>query len=683
MSRIPLLCAFACMATAVHAADAPAPAATVPATPSPMTVRDFVRDDTFEITKLSPTGKYVARTVNVFDAGSEKTVLVVQDRVTGKRIGHFNLAGKTQVIDFWWVNDERIVLSAGQKFGLLEKPQLTGELFATNADGSGQGILVGQRADQDSTSSHITTGKATVADAASLVATLPDDPRHAIVEVWPHDAGATYAKAAKMDVGTGQLQIIATAPIRRADFLTDLHGDVRFAWGSNEDNALKTYYRDDAKSEWRLLNDESSSDIRMVPLGFSADGRTAYIEQERKDGPDAVMAYDTTTHALREQTRDAIADPSSDMDIDPDRDLVFGPHHELVGVRYLDAKPRAVFFDENDTTAKLFRTLENSFPDSALTISDYTRDGNLALVHVDADSVPGDVYLFGLDTKKAVHMASHRDWIDPDRMGTTRAIRYTARDGLTIEGFLTIPNGSDGKHLPLVVNPHGGPIGVRDVWGFDGEVQLMASRGYAVLQVNYRGSSGRGRAFEHAGFRQWGGAMQDDVTDATKWAIAQGIADPKRICIYGASYGGYAALMGVAKEPDLYRCAIGYVGVYDLPRWYHNEPMQGRSRTNTMEAIMGSDNLDAISPVHLADRIKVPVMLAAGAEDEIAVPIHTEMMREALLKAGKSVDAKIYPGEGHGFFVEANREDFFTRMLDFLQRNIGGGGAPPAAPVKN
>jgi dipeptidyl aminopeptidase/acylaminoacyl peptidase len=457
---------------------------------------------------------------------------------------------------------------------------------------------------------------------------------------------------------------------------------VRFAWGSGEDNALKTYYRDDDRSDWKLLNDEAVAELQLVPLGFSADGRTAYLEQEQKNGPNAVVAYDSASHAMHEQLRDAIADATSTGEFAARDHLVFGPKGELLGLRLLDARPRTVFFDENDPTAKLYRMLEKSFPDSALTITDYTRDGGMALINVYGDTQPGDVYLFDLDSKKAVHMVSHRDWIDPERMGAVRPIRFAARDGLAIEGFLTTPAGSDGRNLPLVVYPHGGPIGIRDEWRFDQDAQLLASRGYAVLQVNFRGSGGRGRAFRRAGFRQWGGAMQDDVTDATKWAIAQHIADPHRICIYGSSYGGYAALMGVAKEPDLYRCAIGYVGVYDLPRLYGNEPMQSRSRTNSMEAILGSENLEALSPVHLADRIKVPVMLVAGAEDEIAVPAHTEMMRDALLKAGKQVDAKIYPGEGHGFFVEANREDFYARMLDFLQKNIGGGGAPPEAPAR-
>jgi dipeptidyl aminopeptidase/acylaminoacyl peptidase len=201
---------------------------------------------------------------------------------------------------------------------------------------------------------------------------------------------------------------------------------------------------------------------------------------------------------------------------------------------------------------------------------------------------------------------------------------------------------------------------------------MLASRGYAVLQLNFRGSGNYGRAFEHMGYQQWGGTMQDDLTDATRWAIKQGIADPDRICIYGASYGGYAALMGVAKEPSLYRCAIGYVGIYDLDLMYHggdtHESMYGYK---WLQETLGKQNLEENSPDHLAERITVPVMLVAGREDRRAPFVHTTLMRDALKRAGKQVDAKVYYGEGHGFYTEEDNIDFYTRMLAFLDRYIG------------
>jgi dipeptidyl aminopeptidase/acylaminoacyl peptidase len=303
-------------------------------------------------------------------------------------------------------------------------------------------------------------------------------------------------------------------------------------------------------------------------------------------------------------------------------------------------------------------------------------------MHVASDRNPGDYYLFNLKAKNASMLISQRDWINPERMATTRGFHFTARDGLRIDGLLTLPPGSDGKNLPMVVNPHGGPFGIQDVWGYSGEVQLLANAGYAVLQVNYRGSGGFGEAFEHAGYKQWGRAMQDDLTDATRWAIQQGIADSKRICIYGASYGGYASLEGVAKEPDLYRCAVGYVGVYDMPMMYHDgdipERLFGR---NFLKETLGEDKLEEISPDMHADRIKAPVLLTAGGADERAPIEQSKRMEQALRNAGKPVETLYYPEEAHGFYKMEHRQELYTRLLAFLRANIGPGIGPGLAPA--
>ena len=625
----------------------------------PIPVQDFLRNDSFDAIKLSPTGKYVARSRVL----GEKTVLEIDNRSTGKMTGHFNLAGKTQVQDFWWVSDERMLISVGERSGLLEKPQPTGELYATNADGSGQAILVGQRAGEDTTGSHFNAGKEREAVAAFMVDELPHEAKKVIVAVMPLGGEVQYTRAEEMDVYTGRRTVVAIAPVRRADFKTDPEGIVRFAIGSGADNWSKTYYRDNAKAEWQLLNDQAVSQRKLIPLGFSADGRTAYLQKDEEKEPDGIYAYAIATHTMTLQQRDPVVDPAS---------ILKGPNGEVIGAQYMDAKPKVVFFDEDSSLAKAHRSLEASFPGQVVRLDDFTSDGKLAMVSVYSDRSPSDYYLFDLDSKKAAHLVSRYDWLDPDRMGVVRPVTLTARDGLTLHGDLTLPPDSNGKNLPMVVNPHGGPFHVFDAWGFNWETQLLASRGYAVLQINYRGSDNYGREFAVAGYKQWGGTMQDDITDATRWAIQQGIADAHRICIYGASYGGYAALMGVAKEPSLYRCAVGYVGVYDMKAIYQDEVVRDSvASTNFFRLTLGEGDLDAKSPDHMADRIMVPVMLAAGREDVIAPPKHTELMRDALLKAGKKVDAKIYDREGHGFFIEADRLDFYSRMMDFLDSNIG------------
>jgi dipeptidyl aminopeptidase/acylaminoacyl peptidase len=272
--------------------------------------------------------------------------------------------------------------------------------------------------------------------------------------------------------------------------------------------------------------------------------------------------------------------------------------------------------------------------------------------------------------------------IDPARMAKIVPFSFKARDGLTLYGYMTMPR-DGGKNLPAIINPHGGPIGIRDDWGFNGEAQLLASRGYLVVQLNYRGSGGYGQAFEDRGHGEWGAKMQDDLTDATRWVAAQGYADPSRICIYGGSYGGYASLMAVAREPDLYKCAVGYAGVYDLEMMYHKGDVSSReSGKRYLRRTIGTDEsqLHARSPAFLADRIKAPVFLAAGLKDERAPPEQTAAMRDALKAAGHPAEEVILePNEMHGFYAEDAQFNLYTKMLGFFDKYIGPAAHAAAA----
>jgi dipeptidyl aminopeptidase/acylaminoacyl peptidase len=230
----------------------------------------------------------------------------------------------------------------------------------------------------------------------------------------------------------------------------------------------------------------------------------------------------------------------------------------------------------------------------------------------------------------------------------------------------------------VVINPHGGPFGVYDRWGFDPEVQMLASQGYAVMQVNFRGSGNYGKTFEEKGYKQFGRAMQDDLTDATRWLIERGVAPPGKICIYGASYGGYAALMGAAREPELYNCVIGNVGVYDLKKMYSYKSTGAFNKYSSAWWLkkfyletLGSEGLEQTSPVNLASTIKAPILLGAGALDKNVPVSQTKSMGAALQKANKPVEIKIYPSEGHGNFLLENQLDWANRVLLFLDRTIG------------
>jgi dipeptidyl aminopeptidase/acylaminoacyl peptidase len=631
-------------------------------------VSAFVKRDSFGDIKISPTGEYLAASVPLED----RTGMVILRRADGKRTAAFALGKDTHVDGFVWVGPDRVMISMAESFGALDKPIPTGELFAVNVDGTKAENLVGFRVQDGGAATRIKPKQAEYV-WADLVDDLPGDDKHAIVSIAPFGDDVYYTRAEKMDVYSGRRTVAARVSVPRARFTTDNDGVVRFARGAGSDNASKLYYRADADSEWQLVNDELKTYRVEYPIGFSPDNKLAYLQSEQDEGPDTIVAFDPAT---------GVRSPLlSDDGVDPWRILYqTGANNAPVGVTFMDGKPRTQFFDETSEDARLYRTLEKAFAGSAVLVTSTTRDGRYAVVETFTDDNPGDFYLFDRTEKRAEHILSRRDWFDPAMMAKAEPVSLKSRDGLALHGYLTRPRNAPAGKLPMVVLPHGGPFGVFDTWGFDDDAQMLAQAGYAVLQVNFRGSGNHGRTFMQAGAREWGGKMQDDVTDATRWAIAQGIADPERICIYGASYGAYAAMVGAAREPSLYQCAVGYVGVYDLQLMHRQDSRDGKSSQTWLEDWVGeADTLGARSANRMAGSIKAPVFLAAGGEDRIAPIEHTKLMEAALKRAGVPVESLYFRTEGHGFYTEDNRTEYYTRLLDFLAAHIGGAKAKVTA----
>lgn len=257
-----------------------------------------------------------------------------------------------------------------------------------------------------------------------------------------------------------------------------------------------------------------------------------------------------------------------------------------------------------------------------------------------------------------------------------KPVKYTSRDGLVIHGYLTLPKGVAAKNLPVVVNPHGGPW-YRDSWRFNPEVQLLANRGYAVFQPNFRGSTGYGRKFWEASFKQWGRAMQDDVTDGVRWLVKEGIADPKRVAIYGGSYGGYTTLAGIAFTPDLYAAAVDYVGVSSIFSWMKAFPPYWKPYLEMVYEMVGDPEKDAellrsVSPLFHVERIKTPLLVAQGARDPRVPKAESDQFVDAMRKRGVEVEYIVKDNEGHGFNNEENRFEFYEAMERFLAKHLKG-----------
>ena len=630
----------------------------------------YLKRDQFTDIKISPDGEYYAATVPMED----RTALAILRRTDGSIVGSFVPPPKNHATRFDWVNRERVLIGLAEKIGSLDQPRLTGELYAMNADGGRGELLVGYRVEGNGPGTRIQPKKVETV-AAFMFDELANDDRNVLVSIWPFSEDP-FTRVDRLDVQSGRRTTIARSPVRRADFTSDNAGQVRFAHGAGADNVNKLYYREASGDTWKLVNDEAVNDRIEQAIGFSADNSLAYFTSEQDKGPDVIVSWDPATGKRAPLLRDPQVDPSR---------IIRRPGTSIpVGALYLGDKPRTRFFDETSADARLYRSLEAAFGGDAIYITSSTRDGKQLLVEAWSGQNPGDFYIFNTEAKKAEHLISRSSWVDAATSAKVTPVALKARDGLDINGFLTVPAGKTGAKLPMVVLPHGGPFGIFDDGSYDIEPQLLAAAGYAVLQVNFRGSGNFGRAYRSAGARQWGGAMQDDLTDATRWAIDQGHADPARICIYGASYGGYAALMGAAKEPSLYKCAAGYVGVYDLPMMFTTGDIQSRGSGETYlkEWLGNPQQLGAMSPVNLAAQIKVPVFLAAGGEDKRAPIQHTKRMEAALNKAGVPVETLYYSTEGHGFYTDPHRREYYTKLLAFLAKNLGGETAAAGKPAQ-
>lgn len=422
-------------------------------------------------------------------------------------------------------------------------------------------------------------------------------------------------------------------------------------------------YRPGTGEQW-LPVPKSIAGYGMDLLHVEADDNTAYATIT--DGGEPAQLYKID---LAKGARVRIAGRD---DLSISTVLFAGRNGSPFGVVYEGAKPSIQYFDPASEWAQLHASLMKAFPGQLVSLLDFTRDNGKVLIQTRGDRHPGAWHVYDRNARKLVLINEAMPWLKPEKLAPSMPFSFRSRDGLTLHGFLTAHPG--GGQRPMVVMPHGGPHGYYDTWSYDGDAQFLASRGYAVLQVNFRGSGGRGRGFMESGYREWGGRMQDDIADAVAWATTSGHADPARICTFGASYGGYAALMQPIRFPETYRCAIGYVGVYDLQVMKKEGDISDRqSGRRYLERVLGSDQaqLKAWSPAQNVDRIKVPVLLAQGSIDRRVPMDQFNALRKAFEKAGTPIETMVVQGEGHGFYKPENRAELYERIEAFLARNIG------------
>jgi dipeptidyl aminopeptidase/acylaminoacyl peptidase len=637
------------------------------AAPSAIPLEHFTKFDASGGLKLSPDGQYYAMLTGKYG----RSAVVFVEVKTKKVAGGVRAQDDCEIDEYHWISPTRLIYTEAQRQRGNVRPTPTGEIFAVNRDGSGIRLLYGYRAQQSTLDTKIARRKASYASADYLGA-LKKDPSHILIAEYPWKVMQNVyvfnpdAKPliSRLDVYSGDKKQLDMAPLAGASLLLDHSDNVRFAYGRNEAQQYAVAWKPKADSDWESFNVPGFRDESVVPRRFSSDDRSVYLTGVREgEKYDALFRLDLQSQQLEK------VHAFEGMDVDGV--IADFSDREVIGVYGYGERESDFWLLQDNPAAQTYQALQRAFPNQRLNITSASEDGRLVVLFVDSDVNPGDYYMFDTATKHADFLRAGRAWIDPKTMRPKEPITLQARDGLQLHGYLTRPAG-EGPH-PMVVLPHGGPHFVRDSWEFDWEPQLLASRGYAVLQVNYRGSGGYGIDFQSAGYHEWGAKMQDDVTDATRWAIEQKIAPADRICIYGGSYGGFAALMGVAREPDLYQCAIGYAGVYDLPLiWESGDVPDSRGGRDYLERVLGSDvaKLRAQSPVYNVQNIKAPVLLIHGKVDGRADYEHAKRMRAALEQSHKKVEWLALSGEGHGVYDEDSRREVYERILQFLDANL-------------
>ncbi len=597
-------------------------------------IEDFFRNPEKTAFSLSPDGRNIAfmqpwkDRLNVFirPIDSETTVRVTK-------------AENRDIAGFFWANNDTIAFL--QDKGGDENFSL----YTVKADGSNE--------------KHATPFNGV---RVSIIDDLENDDEHMIIGM--NKRNPEIFDAYRLNMETGELTMIAENPGNISGWMTDHDGKLRVATVTDGVQTSVLYRKNETDDFEQII--ETNFKETFSPAGFSYDNKKLFVISNLGRNTEALYIYNPETKEQEELLygRD---------DVDLGSIIVSDKRKKITGVSYTTDKSHFHFFD--DERAQLQKDLEALLPGVEVRLASVDKAEEIVIVRTFSDTTRGAYYLYTLKDKKLELLAEVSPWIKPEDMATMKAISYTSRDGLTIHGYLTLPKGKEeAKNLPVVINPHGGPW-ARDYWGFNPEVQFLASRGYAVLQMNFRGSVGYGRKFWEASFKQWGRTMQDDVTDGVNWLIEHGIADPKRIAIYGGSYGGYATLAGITFTPEVYSCAIDYVGVSNLYTLFETLPPYWEQGRKMMEEMIGdpkSDKalLDAASPIFHIDNIRCPLFVAQGANDPRVKQEHSDQIVNSLKEKNIAVEYMVKDNEGHGFHNEENRFDFYRAMEAFLKKHL-------------
>lgn len=626
-------------------------------------VEDFFKASVIRNVELSPDGQTLGMLVA---DENERLMLAVMDIAT-RKLNIIVRKPSTDVAYFYWINSQRL------GFGLLDLKEGANTstnnfgIFAVNKDGSNQRQLAEQFYGRDALKFRMMAANTSFASVSGV-----KDSNDIFVTQRAGTRQNRINTLFRLDTVTG-LSTPIQAPSNSVGFLTDKKGELRAAVSSVDDK-IGIHYKDPKNNVWRLLKEFNPyTESGFTPRFISPEG-DLYVSAHQGNDNSSIYKYDLTKNEI-EKTPLVSA---KGFDLGSANFIYNLEENKLLGISY-ETDARGVMWldpEYKNLQKKIDDALPNtvniiSFPSEAST--------NVVLVQSYSDVHPISYFLYDTKTAKFTPIGEAKPEIDSKKMSFKDFVRIKARDGLEIPTYVTLPKNSTGKNLPMVVMVHGGP-NVRGVhWGWNPQTQFLASRGYVVIEPEFRGSEGYGQKLFNAGKKQWGLKMQDDLDDVREWAVKQGYADTNRVCIAGASYGGYAVLMGLIRNPELYKCGISWVGVSDINLLYNASwgDTAGSNYAKYGMPIMVGDQekdaaqLKATSPLEQAARLKSPLILAYGAADVRVPLVHGRRFYDAVKDHNKDVDYIVYTEEAHGWRLLKNNVDFWTRSEKFLETHIG------------
>ncbi|NQZ88894.1 MAG: S9 family peptidase [Colwellia sp.] len=613
---------------------------------------DFFSLPDYTAVTLSPSGKYMAMLMPVHD----RLNIVILETENREKMSVLTGFRKYNVGNYFWASDDRIVFTVDQTNGQealslysvtrAKKPKIIELVKASFSKRS--------------------------AVMATVVHTLPKDPDHIIVQY--NKRYVKHADLYKMRVDrkwnhrqekNASMELIAKNPGDVQDWLVDHDGDVR---GAVAIKGLKGkfLYKEKDDENFKVIREFNILDERMTPIMFDYDNKKMFVSSNKGRDKAAIYRYDPITDVMGEMLY-------GHDKVDVTNLMTSRKQQKIIGVSYSDDFPEQFYFDAKEK--RFSQQLTKIFKGKIVRTSSMNDDETLRVITVSSDTDPGTYYLWDEIKKKIIPFGNRVSKIDKKELSPMKPFEFTSRDGLTLRGYITIPKNTDGKKIPLIINPHGGPFGVRDGWGYNPDTQFLASRGYAVVQVNFRGSGGYGRKFEQAGYGgKWGHEMQNDITDTVKHFIETGVADASRVCIYGGSYGGYATMAGLTFTPDLYKCGVNVVGVTDVGLLFTSMPTTWEPLKDVLKIQIGDPEdeelMKSMSPIDHVQNIKAPVFIIHGRRDVRVVMEHANLLKERLEALEKPYEWLVKNNEGHGFRKVENRIEMYEKLEKFLAKNL-------------